>query len=256
MFLQSEAKKSFSTGLSISNAALVIFKLFLEGERYILRFHDLLSHSPELRFSARSGPSFVIQSVLLGLGCLGWQMMDLGEWENGVRDLREGISWKHRILQFQFQPSSTHFAGQSIYTTLECPRQQYSPPRSLAASSPRFGLMLALAIKLVDSRPSSPIRVRAWKKKKGCFQTPEISCVCYRASLFSFKTLKVHSVCLADELKSSKNTHNANFLKNMAKTSFWMLLSLFGRWPPYFIFSIYFLHCEELSFCFGDNANH
>ena len=43
-----------------------------------------LSLSPNLRFFARSGPPFVIRSVLIRLGCSGLQMVDLSERENGV----------------------------------------------------------------------------------------------------------------------------------------------------------------------------
>ena len=50
----------------------------------ILCLHDPLSLSPKLRFFTRSGPSFVIRSVLIGWGCLGSQMVDLSERENGV----------------------------------------------------------------------------------------------------------------------------------------------------------------------------
>ena len=40
--------------------------------------------SPKVRFLARSGPPFVIRSVLVGWGCPGLQMVDLSEQENGL----------------------------------------------------------------------------------------------------------------------------------------------------------------------------
>jgi len=72
-------------------------------------------------------------------------------------------------------------------------------------------------LKVVDSRPARS----AGRLKKSCFKTPESSCVCYKVSIFfSFKILKVHSVWLGDELKSSKNPHNANFTKIWLKQAF------------------------------------
>jgi len=43
-----------------------------------------LSPPPKLRYFARSGPPFVIQSVLIGWGCPGLKMVDLSERENGL----------------------------------------------------------------------------------------------------------------------------------------------------------------------------
>ena len=48
----------------------------------ILCLHDLPSLSPKLCFTARSGPPFVIRSVLIGWGWPGLQMVDLSEREN------------------------------------------------------------------------------------------------------------------------------------------------------------------------------
>jgi len=42
-----------------------------------LCLHDLSSLSPKPRFFARSGPPFVIRSVLIGWGCPGSKMVDL-----------------------------------------------------------------------------------------------------------------------------------------------------------------------------------
>jgi len=39
---------------------------------------------PQLRYFARTGPPFVIRSVLIGWGCPGLQMVDLSERENGL----------------------------------------------------------------------------------------------------------------------------------------------------------------------------
>jgi len=50
----------------------------------ILCLHDLPSLSPKLRYFARSGPPFVIRSVLIGWGCPGLQLVDLSERENGL----------------------------------------------------------------------------------------------------------------------------------------------------------------------------
>jgi len=50
----------------------------------ILCLHDLPSLSPKVRYFARSGPPFVIRSVLIGWGCPGLQMVDLSERENGL----------------------------------------------------------------------------------------------------------------------------------------------------------------------------
>ena len=51
----------------------------------IVRLHDLLSLSPvNSVFFARSGRPFVIQSVLIGWGCSGLQMVNLSGRENGV----------------------------------------------------------------------------------------------------------------------------------------------------------------------------
>jgi len=63
----------------------------------ILCFHDLPSLSPKVRYFARSGPPFVIRSVLIGWGCPGLQMVDLSERENGLwgreREDRANIEW-------------------------------------------------------------------------------------------------------------------------------------------------------------------
>jgi len=48
----------------------------------ILCLHDLPSLSPKLCFFVRSGPPFVIRSVLIGWGCPGLQTVDLSEREN------------------------------------------------------------------------------------------------------------------------------------------------------------------------------
>jgi len=59
-------------------------------------FHCLIPHSvfarsplspPKLRYFARSGPPFVIRSVLIGWGCLGLQMV---ERENGLSGRERG----------------------------------------------------------------------------------------------------------------------------------------------------------------------
>jgi len=50
----------------------------------ILCLHDLSSLSPKLRYFARSGPPFVIRSVLIRWGWLGLQILDLSERENGL----------------------------------------------------------------------------------------------------------------------------------------------------------------------------
>jgi len=49
----------------------------------ILCLHDLPSLPLKLCFFARSGPPFVIRSVLIGWGCPGLQIVDLSERENG-----------------------------------------------------------------------------------------------------------------------------------------------------------------------------
>jgi len=46
---------------------------------------------------ARSGPPFVIRSVLIGRGCPGLQMVDLSERKNRLWGEREGRSRKQRI---------------------------------------------------------------------------------------------------------------------------------------------------------------
>jgi len=53
--------------------------------------------------------------------------------------------------------------------------------------------------------------IRGTGKKKG-FKTL-VSCRCYERSAFSLKFIKIRPVLLADEIKSSKNTYNANFTK-------------------------------------------
>jgi len=54
------------------------------NERKILCLHDLPPLSPKLRYLARSGPPFVIRSLLIGWGCPGLKMVDLSERENGL----------------------------------------------------------------------------------------------------------------------------------------------------------------------------
>jgi len=60
--------------------------------KFILCLHDLPSLSPKLRYFARSGPPFVIRSVLIGWGCPGLQMVDLSERENGLWGRERGDS--------------------------------------------------------------------------------------------------------------------------------------------------------------------
>jgi len=55
-----------------------------------------LSLSAKLRFFARSGPPLVIQSVLIGWGCPGLQMVDLSERENVLWGRERGGLCKHR----------------------------------------------------------------------------------------------------------------------------------------------------------------
>jgi len=52
--------------------------------KWTLCLHDLPSLFPKLLYFARSGPPFVIRSILIGWGCPGLQMVDLSERENGL----------------------------------------------------------------------------------------------------------------------------------------------------------------------------
>jgi len=61
---------------------VVRFQLFLSRE--ILCLHDLPPLSPKLRYFARSGPPFVIRSVIIGWGCPKLQMVDLSARESGL----------------------------------------------------------------------------------------------------------------------------------------------------------------------------
>jgi len=71
-------------------------------------------------------------------------------------------------------------------------------------------------LKVVDSRPARS----AGRVKKSCFKTLENFCVGYKGSILSSKVIQFHPVFLADEFSISKNTHNAKFYQNVAKTSF------------------------------------
>jgi len=67
------------------------FFLFEKKRTAILCLHDLPSLFPKLRFIARSGSPFVIQSILIGWGCSGLQMVELRERENGVWGKERGV---------------------------------------------------------------------------------------------------------------------------------------------------------------------
>jgi len=58
--------------------------LLIDSDSAILCLHDLPFLSPKLHYFARSGPPFVIRSVLIEWGYPGLQMVDLSERENGL----------------------------------------------------------------------------------------------------------------------------------------------------------------------------
>jgi len=70
--------------------------------------HDLPSLSPKLCFFARSGPPFVIRSVLIGWGWPGLQMVALSERENGLwgreREDRANTEYEDKSCQLRINP--------------------------------------------------------------------------------------------------------------------------------------------------------
>ena len=66
----------------------------------ILCLHDLPSLSHKLCFFARSGPPFVIRSVLIGWGCSGFQMVDLSERENRLWGRERGDRANTELVLF------------------------------------------------------------------------------------------------------------------------------------------------------------
>ena len=67
--------------------------------------------------------------------------------------------------------------------------------------------------KAVDSRPARSAR----RVKKSFFKTSASSCVCHNGFTLLFRLLIFHPVLLADEHKSTKSTHSANFYIKLRK---------------------------------------